>query len=321
MLQYLNETLGLSATETAWAEAKMLPQYLRSGRQYSVLDIDHIKLLLIRMESKSFNLTAFRKQLIKLSEYWSGEVVLCFEKLTAYQRKALVEQRISFVVSGSQLFLPCLGIVLQERTASGSKDVSRLSASSQYLLLYLLYKKESMLLNKAELANCLGVSAMNITRAVQELASLELVTVRKTGRSDYVAPAYMGKQLYEKAKPYLIDPVQRRVFVKLRDEWTNLPLSGESALAERTMLNMPVISCRAINRKEYKKLQDADMKPIDPAWYSGADYIELEVWKYDPNRFAAGGAVDIVSLAASFAGHKDERIAIAVDEMMEEYQW
>ena len=321
MLQYLKETLGMAAEEAAWSEVERLPLYLRNGRKYSVLSVEGAELLLIYMEAASFNLAAFQKQWKKLSEHWSGEPVLCFEKLTTYQRKALIEKRISFVVPGSQVYLPCLGVALQERTAAGRRTVSKLSPASQSLLLYLVYRGEAAPLKKVELANRLGVSAMNITRAVQELASLGLVETQKVGRSDLVLPTGSGAALYEKAKAYLIDPVQKRVFVKWKHELDALPLSGESALAERTMLNPPSVVCRAIDRRAYKQYQESGLELIDPAWYSGADYIELEVWKYDPGLLAENGVVDVVSLAASLANNQDERIEIAVEEMVEEHKW
>lgn len=321
MLQYLKETLGMTAKETPWDEEIKLPLYLRNGRKYSVLLIYETELLLIYMNAKAFNLTAFQKQWTKLSEYWNGDAVLCFEKLTAYQRKSLIEKRISFIVPGSQIYLPCIGMVLQERSVSERKLVSKLSPSSQFLLLYLLYHSEAEPLKKVELSKRLGVSAMNITRAVQELMSLDLVKTQKTGRSDLVFPAGSGAALYEKAKPYLIDPVQKRVFVKQKHELDALPLCGESALAERTMLNLPLVSCRASDKKEYKRLLENDLELVDPAWYSGTDYMELEIWKYNPELFAEKGMVDVVSLAASFATHQDERIEIAVEEMMEEHKW
>lgn len=321
MLQYLKETLGMSAKEASWSEVENLPLYLRNGRRYSVLSIEGTTLLLIHVEATSFNLTAFQKQRVKLSEYWGGDVVLCFEKLTAYQRKALIEKRISFIVPESQTYLPCLGIALQERAAAERKAVSKLTPTSQALLLYLMYRSESAPLKKVELANRLGVSAMNITRAVQELVSLELVKTQKTGRSDLVLPIDSGVQLYKKAQAYLIDPVQKRVFVKRGCDLDGLPLSGEAALAERTMLNPPLVSCRAIDKKAYKRILDSGLEHVDPAWYTGADYTELEIWKYNPELFAEGRIVDVVSLAASFASQQDERIEIAVEEMLEEYKW
>lgn len=49
--------------------------------------------------------------------------------------------------------------------------------------------------------------------------------------------------------------------------------------------------------------------------------MELQVWKYDPVPYVEAGAVDVVSLAASFGTHQDERIEMAVDEMLEGYHW
>ena len=76
MLSYLNETLGLSAEERCWDAAEKLPHYLRSGRTYSILSIEHTELLLIRIEADRFHFAAFLKQQKKLREYWAGEVVL-----------------------------------------------------------------------------------------------------------------------------------------------------------------------------------------------------------------------------------------------------
>ena len=115
---------------------KSCPHYLRSGRTYSILSIEHTELLLIRIEADRFHFAAFLKQQKKLREYWAGEIVLCFDKLTSYQRKSLIENRVSFIVPGSQVYLPCLGILLQERTAAARKNIVRFTPASQFLLLY-----------------------------------------------------------------------------------------------------------------------------------------------------------------------------------------
>lgn len=321
MLSYLNNILGFSATERPWEGADHLPLYLRSGRTYSVLTLENTEFLLIHLDADQFRLSAFQKQQHKLRELWRGELILCFPTLTSYQRKALIENHISFVVPGSQMYLPCLGILLQERMTSVRKEVSKLSAPAQFLLLYLIYRRELTVLSKIQLSRQVGVSPMSITRSVQELEALGLVAVQKSGRSDYVAPACSGKALFDMARQYLVDPVQKRVYVERSDELMRLPLSGESALGERTMLNMPPVPCRAIDRKAYKRQQEEGLKRVDPAWCSATDYMELEVWRYDPVRFSEAGTVDVVSLAASFFAHSDERVEMAVDEMLEGYQW
>lgn len=318
MLDYLKDVLGLSAKEKVWADANRLPLYLRSGREYSVLVIDNVELLVIRMEQSTFNLNAFKKQLKKLYEYWSKDIVLCFDRLTTYQRKALIEQRISFIVPGSQIYLPFIGVVLQERVENSKKEVLRLSPSSQQLFLYLLYHNEKNPCSKVEISRELGVSAMSISRAVQELDALDLVKIRKTGRKDYVLLAYSKREILEKVQPYLINPVQKRVFARKQYAFDTLLLSGEAALSEKTMLNPPAVVSKAIYKKDYKKIQD--IEKVDPAWCMESDYIELEVWKYDPKPLAIAETVDVVSLIVSLSDNKDERVEMMVEELLEDYK-
>ena len=59
---------------------------------------------------------------------------------------------------------------------------------------------------------------MSITRSVQELESLGLVSVQKSGRSNYVTPVRTGKELFDMARQYFIDPVQKRLYVQQTNE-------------------------------------------------------------------------------------------------------
>lgn len=318
MLDYLNQTLGLSAKVTPWAEAERLPLYLRSGKKYSLLHIEDVECVLIEADEKGFNLPAFRKQMSKLP-HQSMPIVLCFRHLDARQRKSLIEARLPFIVPDSQIYLPFMGIVLQERMKTAKIAPKKLSAAAQLILLHLIYEPAGLSARKVDLAKQLNISQMNVTRAVQELTALKLVTVEKAGRCDWVSQAEAGRTLYERALPCMIDPVQKRIHVPKETVFAGLPLAGEYALATHSMLNGPAIECRAISRKEYKKL--VGIEEIDPAWSSRRDYIQLELWKYDPKPLVQASSVDVISLALSLQGNQDERVEQAVEEMMEGYTW
>lgn len=66
MLDYLNQTLGLEATMTPWAETEQFPLYLRNGKKYYLLRIAGVECVLIEADEKNFSLPAFRKQMAKL---------------------------------------------------------------------------------------------------------------------------------------------------------------------------------------------------------------------------------------------------------------
>ena len=318
MLDYLNQTLGLEATITPWAEADQFPLYLRSGKKYFLLHIGGVECVLIEADEKNFSLPTFRKQMAKLPSQ-PELLVLRFRHLESRQRKALIEAKIPFIVPNSQVYLPFLGMVLQERIKSAKAAPEKLSPAAQLILLNLIYRPDMKPIRKVDLSKRLELSAMNVTRAVQELEALELVTVERAGRSDYVSAVDSGKFLYEKALPYMIDPVQKRLYVQNADMFSELLMAGEHALATHSMLNRPQIECKAISKKKYKEFDG--IEEIDPAWSNSLNYIQLELWKYDPRPLADHYAVDVISLALSLRKNKDERVEQAVEEMMEGYKW
>ncbi len=320
MLDYLRETIGLSAVEIAWKDEKAIPRFLRSKRKYSVLTIDETSLLLIHVKEEEFNLQTYLKQMEKLKAYWPGEMVLHFDRLSNYQRKALVKQRLSFIISNSQVYIPRLGILLQEQQApAASTPKKHFSAGAQLVFLYMLYHADCFPMTKTELARCTASNAMKITRAIQELKQMELVNCHQAGRSDYVSPICTGEDLWKKGKDYLISPVRKTVYVRKDHSLADLPVSGETALAEMSMLAKPAIPICAMDYKSYKDAPN--LVQIDPAWEMANDYMQLEVWAYEPELFALNGRVDPVSLYALLKDVTDERVEEAIDEMMEEYRW
>lgn len=56
--------------------------------------------------------------------------------------------------------------------------------------------------------------------------------------------------------------MQKRIYVARTDNLMTLPLCGESALCERTMLNTPPVSSRAIGRKAYAGQLEAELQRV-----------------------------------------------------------
>ncbi len=314
MLDYLNRMLGLDAEIAPWPEEGRLPFCLRSGRKYSVLRVGGTECVLVEADEDGFNLPAFRKQMTKLPAD-PDRVVLCFGHLASGRRRTLIGAGLPFIVPGSQIYMPFLGIVLQERMKAARAAPKKLCASEQLVLLHFIYGTAGSSICKADLAKRLGIGAMDVTRAVRALEALGLVTVEKAGHFDYVSAADAGRELYEKAAAYMTDPVRKRLYVRRKPEFGELPMAGEYALATYGMLAGSSVGCVAVGRKEYKCLDGVE--EVDPAWSCGEDYVRMEVWKYDPRTLAAYGRVDTVSLALSLRENGDERVEQAVEEMLE----
>ena len=171
---------------------------------------------------------------------------------------------------------------------------------------------------KKEAARAIGATGTSITRASEQLEAMGLISQEKKGKACYMAAQGSGTELFKKAKPYLINPVLKTITVEADGKYKSLPLSGESALAKRTMLNDPAIPVRAVLKSDSRL---SDKTGLDIRWTTDINPLKLELWKYDPRLFADNGIADPVSLALSFENSADERIEGAIEEYLEGYIW
>ena len=123
------------------------------------------------------------------------------------------------------------------------------------------------------------------------------------------------KQYYEKARRFLINPVQKVVTVKRDKSIQNMTYAGETALSRMSMLNPPEIEEVAVYKADMK-INEFEM--LDERLSEPTKLVRIQLWKYNPLLFASNGMVDKVSLACSFIDNKDERIESSIEEMLEE---
>ena len=77
------------------------------------------------------------------------------------------------------------------------------------------------------------------------------------------------------------------------------------------MLNPPAVPCFA--SKDITK-----WTPVStPELIDAGNQFALELWRYDPGKLSEGNCVDPLSLALSLQNDQDERVEMAVEEMLE----
>lgn len=319
MRDYIEKTLGFKTDIKPWTDQNQLPVYLRNKREYFVLSIEGIEALLIKISNDSFSLPAFQSQLSALCKYTTLPVILLFEQLTFYQRQVLLRNRIPFIVPGTQFYVPFMGISLYEHFTQQAVRSEKLTAAAQAILLYLIYNSTSDVHTQIELSAKLNMSTMNVSRGIRELESLSLIIVEPCGKYNKVRPVSYGKELYDLSKEYMQTPIQKRIYVSKETSYMDFPIAGEEALSKQSMLNPPSHPIRALHKKASAIISKEQY--LDPNWTLEKDFMEIELWKYDPNLFVSGGMVDIISLALSLKDLDDERIEEQIDELFEEVEW
>lgn len=316
MLDYLKELLGMDVILIEWDKTTEFPVYLRRNKEYYTLQIEEQSCVVVKVLSHEFNLLNYNNLIEKLKTHTDENIILWLDDITTYQRQVLVKNKIAFIVPNSQMYVPLLGMCFKERMQNKISKVEKLTAMAQYILLYIIYNPNQEKFTQAELATQLNISAMNVSRGVAELSALKLINIDSIGRNKYVEPVADGRELYKLSKEYMQSPIQKKVHVRKEEQYMDYIVAGEEALAIQSMLNPPKIAIRAIDKKKFTNIPVEHI--VDPDWELNSDYIEFELWKYDPLNLSRQGVVDVISLALSLQDKNDERIDEQIQEMVEE---
>jgi DNA-binding MarR family transcriptional regulator len=240
----------------------------------------------------------------------------------AYERKRLIESKIPFLALGQQLYLPDLGLDLREQFSAPRRVNFKITPAAQVVVLAALLKRMDPWseFTGASLAQQFCYTKMTMTRALDELRQLELVECegeRRFARHHFLVK---GRELWEKARPFLRSPVKKRFYA---DEW--FPgcdfKAGESALEEMTMLAAPKRAIWAITSDEWKQIQKEPGLHIIPDVSKDLARAEFEIWHYAPRLLAENPLVDRLSLALSLESINDDRVQIAINELLGGVPW
>jgi DNA-binding MarR family transcriptional regulator len=308
-MNYITDTLGVKINIEQWDGAGRLPYYLADRYEFNRATLDDVPCLFMKPKGELDNLTAIKKHISRVHETEPLPVVLDIGGMTAQRRKSLIRARIPFVASPCQIYLPFLGIALGERYTAKQAARETLMPSSQLLLLHYLYRDEPEM-QAGETAGVFGISAMQITRAIRQLTALNLLNTRKDGVRTIISSETRRLELFNKAKPYLLNPVRKKVYVEYADLPSGMPLSGYSALSELTMLGGSETETFAF----YGRSRDigGTNTLID-----STSQAEVEIWHYDPVLMSKRqGIVDSLSLAVALSSDDDPRVEQSIDEML-----
>jgi hypothetical protein len=303
------ETLGVNVKLMHWDMAEKLPLYLMEqyGFEKALLDGDPCLIAEIRGEMPTIQ--AVKRNIERIQEFERIPVVLKLNGLSGERRKALMSARIPFV-SNEQVYLPFLGVSLSKKLLEEPAAREKLMPSAQLLFFAYLYQSGGKFYTNG-MAKKMGFSAMQITRASRQLQRLNLLEISKDGVQVMLSGKAECRDLFEKASPFLSDPVREIVYVPRGMEAERLPCAGISALSRFSRLTDDIVPTYAyFSRKE--KLEGAK------ALIDRKRQVRVEIWRYAPETLSdTVGIADPLSVVVSLRNEGDERIGSAIDEVLE----
>ena len=315
MFESIEIFLGEKIKEKELKSIKGLPVYMTSGRKMFEISFDGGFFIAVCISDfDRFGVVALKKQIALYEDFFEQPIAFSFNELTKVQRDSLIKHGVPFMVLPTQVYVPFLGIMLSDSFKKKKKVLAdKMMPATQSLYLYLLSKNGEGI-SKMSSADALKLTRMSISRASEQLEAMDLIIQENVGKNIFMRLKAYGKEAYELAAPYLINPVKATIVVKDCKKLNSLPAAGETALASYSMLGEPVITTKAIS-KDSPIIKD--LEEIDERWNPEFPCVRLQLWKYDPLLFSHNGIVDRVSLMMSFANNKDERIEEALDICME----
>ena len=318
--KYLQESLGLKINPRRWRKSDSLPFFLRDPYDfYEVEILGRQNLLMVSRNESEQTPAILKKHIQEVQKKWDCEVIYVCRQVHSYDRRRLIDYKISFVIPQNQMYLPLLGLDLRQHFKRVRDERTLLSPSTQAIVIYALVNGTGRPQTVKELAHFYGYSPMTIVRALDEIELNELGSTFSQGRHRVLRFDLSKKELWDKAQNLMRSPVGKRVWVDYGAKALLRIQAGLTALAFYSMLAAPPRPVFAVSLaywNECKRHGDINELPApEPNAY------DVEIWHYDPVLSAMQGVVDQFSLYLSLRGDEDERVAASLEEMMKKLQW
>jgi len=332
-LRYIEETMGIQPTATPLAKSYLdrLPMYIHETFKLYSINLFNTGIILAELKNEDkLSIQQTEKQVQQIKNLLNLKVVVVLENVQAYNRKRLIEKGINFIVPGKQLYMPDMLIDLRESFVhpKTKQKNETLLPSAQFLLIYhIIHRNQQWKLEEhpfKEIAQKLAYTPMAITNAIDNLKYHELIEVEGE-KEKFIRFRYDRHELWNIAhqQNLLVNPVIKTVYVDEKPESLFLLQSNASALPEYTDLNPSRQEYFAIEKTVFYGLQKSNAL-VNPNEYEGR--YALEVWKYNPLTLVDElpndrAVVDPLSLYLSVKESRDERIEMALEQILEKFIW
>lgn len=236
--------------------------------------------------------------------------VFAMDNVASYHISRMVDARVNFIIPDKLMYVPTLLINLREVKDVRKLEDEMIPGIAQCVILYHLQRESLNGYTTRNLAIKFKTSYASMNRALRWLDAKGLVE-QKGEKEKILMLTDKGKDLWKKALPLMLSPIERIVYTD--ESLEDKPFAGESALEKFTMLATPEIPCKAVSKAyayEQKEILDKNY----------GDCL-VEVWRYDPMLLAQNNIVDPLSLYLSLQTNDDERVQIELKNLIKNMKW
>lgn len=319
VINYIHEVLGVNVNykKVTSEKLKNLPYFLAKGYDFGEIRLFNQKIVLLIVKD-DFTIETLRTHLIKIQSVLDASVVAVIPTVNAYKRLRLIEKKVQFIIPGKQMYMPDLLISLKEYGNNRVDDQQpvNMQPAAQLILLYHLQVGPLEELNLGMIAEKLHYNPMTITRAAYYFHNMGLCKIEGT-KEKFLKFNYTKRELWNIVEPKMTNPVNKTQFYTGYTTDQNLKKTNINALAHYTELNDEQVEFFAMRPGYGRFIGGVNLKPIDPM----EGNICIEEWRYDPALLTKTEYIDLLSLYLCFRENKNERIEMALENLIENFLW
>ena len=322
--KYLRDQFGVASTIAAFSKNELakLPMYLRGNYAIYNGSIFDQNIIWAKVKSDGRNTPdQIKKQGLQLKQLLGHPIVFVFDEMESWERKRLIERKISFIQPFRHLYIPELFLQLNDsiRSSENKNEPTStfLSPPAQFVILYHLQVASLEKMPFQEIAKKVQYSTMTVSRIIKELTHFKLVTIEGV-KEKSIRFNSQGKELWKTILPILSSPVREVWFTDQIVNPIHYIIGGESALSTNTLLSESNRKTYVIGKDEFRSLKKlGDFQHLNKKYGDN----RIEVWLYNPIMLSENKNVDKISLYLSLMQEEDERVKGALEDLINEIQW
>ncbi len=303
---YTQQIIGvdLQIEEADHHTTDLLPIFMSDTYKFCHVNwMGHDVLLCMSTDSADLSPGKISKHMEIVNKRTGMTAVFVTDEMKSYNIQRMINSRTDFMIPGKQMFIPSLLLDIRPIKQKNVDLGITVPPIAQCIVLYHLEVVSLQGKMLKELQELFMVSYATIDRAVRWLEKQELIT-RNEGRISFFLN---GIDLWKKAVSILSSPIEKIVYTTSAIDHPTL--SGNSAMAEYTMMNEDGMLHVAMTRQQMKQLGET---------HTVEDGTVVEIWRYSPELLSNNGVVDKLSLYLSLKDDKDERIQMELENLINE---
>jgi len=317
--KYIYEIFGVEMVikPTQSDQINKLPMYIANEYELSETNLLGIDVVLAKkISSDHFTPDQYKKQFDLLFKIFNRTIILVLPDIEAYKRNRLIMNKINFIIANKQVFIPELLLDIKEYKLKIEKKES-LTPAAQCILLYHLQKGSLSNCTYEQIADKIEFSYLSVTRAIEILQKLGLCFV-SNNRLKVITFEEDRNKLWQDAKAYFKTPLLRTIYYNKIVNEDKCCMSDFNALAHYTDINPGKQVQIAVSQDGLKNL----LVPGEEEYPRDFDCkYSIQIWRYNPEILAVNGVVDPLSLYLSLTWNNDERVKMALEQLIKIQKW